>query len=83
MIAGGVEIVDFGKIRTDLECFQIIIKKLGSEVGKASALWEDEKYSELSAAIRVIADMSKNMIVAGDRCCASVDKFAQISEEQY
>lgn len=71
------------QIRTDLDRFQTMVKKLGSDVGRASVLWEDEKYAELSAAIRVIADMSKNLIVAGDRCCASVDKFAQISEEQY
>ncbi len=71
------------QIRTDLDRFQTMVKKLGSDVGQASVLWEDEKYAELSAAIRVIADMSKNLIVAGDRCCASVDKFAQISEEQY
>ena len=71
------------QIRTDLDRFQTMVKKLGSDVGQASVLWEDEKYAELSAAIRVIADMSKNLIVAGDQCCASVDKFAQISEEQY
>lgn len=71
------------QIRTDLDRFQTMVKKLGSDVGRASVLWEDEKYAELSAAIRVIADMSKNLIVAGDQCCASVDKFAQISEEQY
>lgn len=71
------------QIRTDLDRFQTMVRKLGSDVGQASVLWEDEKYAELSAAIRVIADMSKNLIVAGDQCCASVDRFAQISEEQY
>lgn len=72
-----------GKIRTDLDSFQIMVQKLGGEVGKASALWQDEKYSELSAAVRVIASNSRNVIVAGDRCCASIDRFAQISAEQY
>lgn len=72
-----------GEIRTDLDRFQTMVRKLGSEVGKASVLWEDEKYSELSAAVRVIADNSKNVIVAGERCCTSVDRFAQISAEQY
>lgn len=72
-----------GEIRADLECFQAMVQELGGEIGKASVLWEDEKYSELSAAVRMIANNSKNVIVTGERCCASVDRFAQISAEQY
>lgn len=74
--------MDSREIRSDLERFQVMVQRLGGEVGRASALWGDEKYAELSAALRVIADNSKSVIVAGEQCCSSIDRFAQISAEQ-
>lgn len=67
-------------IRLDLDRFETAARTLGSEVAGASALWTDEKYDELAAALRVIADGSRNVIVAGERCCHSVENFIRISE---
>ncbi len=72
-----------GLIRKDVDAFQSAVKKLGGEIGKASSLWSDAKFSELSAAVSIIANMSKDIIVTGDKCCSSIDKFAKISEERY
>lgn len=70
-------------IRKDVDEFQKAVQKLSSGIGKAALLWGDQKYSELSSAVRVIANMSKDVIVTGDRCCSAIDKFDQIASEQY
>lgn len=70
-------------INKNNEEFQNAVKKLGSDVNKAATLWNDEKFSELSAAISEVANMSRDVIVAGDRCCNSIDKFEKIASEKY
>ena len=70
-------------IKKNIDRFQNSVKKLGSDVNKATALWNDEKFSELSAAIGEIANMSRDVILAGDRCCNSIDKFEKIADEKY
>jgi len=66
-----------GLIRQDVDAFQLAVRKLSGEIGKASSLWS------LSAVISVIANISRDVIVTGDKCCSSIDKFAKISEERY
>jgi len=75
--------MDSGLIRQDVNAFQAAVKKLSGKVGSAGSLWSDAKFSELSSAVGVIANMSKDIMVAGDDCCASIDKFAKISAEEY
>ena len=70
-------------IRKDIDEFQKAVQKLSSGVGKAASLWGDRKYSELSAAVRTVANMSKDVIVSGDRCCSAIDKFNKIASEQF
>lgn len=70
-------------IRKDLDEFQKSVKKLSAGIGKAGSLWGDSKYSELSSAISVIANMSKSVIVSGDQCCSAIDKFDKIAAEKY
>lgn len=70
-------------IRKDVDEFQKAVQKLSSGIGKAASLWGDQKYSELSSAVRVVANMSKDVIVTGDRCCSAIDKFDKIASEQY
>lgn len=70
-------------IRKEMQIFQSSIKNLSAGIGRASSLWKDEKFSELSASIGEVASNSKNVIVAGDRCCSSVDKFNKIAAEKY
>ncbi len=70
-------------IRKEIQIFQSSIKNLSAGINRASSLWKDEKFSELSAFIGEVANNSKNVIVAGDRCCSSVDKFNKIAAEKY
>ncbi len=70
-------------IRKEMQIFQSSIKNLSAGIGRASSLWKDEKFSELSASIGEVANNSKNVMVASDRCCSSVDKFNKIAAEKY
>lgn len=70
-------------IRKEMQAFQSSVKKLSSSIGSASALWKDEKFSELSSSVSEIANQSKDVILAGDRCCSSIDKFNKIAAEKY
>lgn len=70
-------------IRKEMQIFQSSIKNLSAGISRASSLWKDAKFSELSAAIGEVANNSKNVMVAGDRCCSSVDKFNKIAAEKY
>ncbi len=70
-------------IRKEMQIFQSSIKNLSAGIGRASSLWKDGKFSELSASIGEVANNSKNVMVASDRCCSSVDKFNKIAAEKY
>lgn len=70
-------------IKKELEHFQSSLKKLSSGISNASSLWNDSKYSELSAAVSTIANDSKDFVMRGNVCCKSLDKFKKISEEKY
>lgn len=70
-------------IRKDLNEFQLALNKLRSGVSKASPLWKDQKYRELSESIRIFANSSKYVIESGDKCCKSLDRFLKIAEEEY
>lgn len=70
-------------IKKEMQLFQFSIKNLSTGISRAASLWKDEKFSELSASIGEVANNSKNVMVAGDRCCSSVDKFNKIAAEKY
>ena len=70
-------------IRKEIELFQSSVMKLSGEVGKAGMIWNDPKYSELSSSVSQIANESKDVILAGDRCCASIGKMEKIASEKY
>lgn len=70
-------------IQREMQVFQSSIRNLSAEISQASSLWKDEKFSELSASIGEVANNTKNVMVAGDRCCSSVGKFNKITEEKY
>lgn len=70
-------------IKKELQIFQTSVKKLSAGVGVASPLWKDEKFSELSSSVAEIANQSKEVMVTGNRCCSSIDKFEKIVSEQY
>ncbi|MCD8361692.1 MAG: hypothetical protein LUC98_01815 [Lachnospiraceae bacterium] len=70
-------------IRKDLDEFQASVKRLGSGVNRASVLWKDAKFQELSGAVRRIANMSRDVIVSGEECCRSIDRFESIAQEKY
>lgn len=70
-------------IRKELQIFQASVKKLSAGVGAASSLWKDGKFSELSSSVAEVANQSKDVMVAGDRCCSSIEKFEKIASEKY
>ena len=70
-------------VKKDIEEFQSFVKKLSVKIGKAGALWGDSEFSELSSSIREIANMSKDVIITGERCCSSIDKLDKIATEKY
>lgn len=70
-------------IKKEIEIFQSAVKKLSNSIGRASSLWKDDKFSELSSSVREIASQSKEIIVMGDRCCSSIAKFEKITSEKY
>lgn len=70
-------------IRKEMQAFQSSIKNLSAGISRASSLWKDKKFSELSASIGEVANNSKNVMVIGDRCCSSIDKFIRIATEKY
>lgn len=70
-------------IRREMQIFQSSIKNLSIGISRAASLWKDEKYSELSASIGEVAINSKDVMVAGDRCCSSIDRFYKIVAEKY
>lgn len=70
-------------IRKEMQIFQASIKNLSTGISRASSLWKDEKFSELSTSIGEVANNSKNVMVTGERCCSTVDKFNKIAAEKY
>ena len=70
-------------IKKEMQVFQSSVKQLSAGIGRASSLWMDAKFSELSASVGEIASQSKDVIVTGDRCCSSIDKFDKIAAEKY
>ena len=72
-----------GSVRQDVDKFQAAVKGLSGKIGAAGALWNDEKFAELNAAMRVIASMSRDIMMIGDKFYASIDRFDRISAEEY
>lgn len=70
-------------IRNELEVFQTAVQKLGTGVGKGNSLWQDEKFRDLSAGVSEIASLSRNVILAGEKCCTSIDRFEKVAAERY
>ncbi len=70
-------------IKTELQTFESAVKRLSTGIEKASALWGDAKYGELSSAISVVAGQSKDVLVTGEKCCTSIERFAKIAAERY
>lgn len=71
------------QIKRELESFQTSIQKLSLGIKTASSLWKDPKYSELSSEITQVANMSKTVLIAGDKSCEVINKFFKVAEEEY
>ena len=72
-----------GEIKKDLQLFQASIKQLSSSISSASSLWSDKKFAELSTAVSEVASQSRDVMVSGDRCCSSIDRFDKVAAERY
>ena len=71
------------QIKRDLDGFQSSVQKLGTGIKAASSLWKDPKYSELSSEITQIANLSRTVLVAGDKSCDVINKFFNVASEEY
>lgn len=74
--------MDSKSIRQEIQLFQTSVKKLSVEVGKVSSLWKDDKFNSLLSSVVEVANQSKNILLTGDRCCSSIDKFEKIASEK-
>lgn len=72
-----------GTIGSELDFFRSAVARLSASVGSASSLWRDEKFAELSASVREIASQSSDLMSAGERCSAAVNRFQAIAGERY
>lgn len=70
-------------IKQEIQAFEAAVKRLSAGIGQASVLWGDKKYSEISASVSEIANQAKEVLVSGDKCCSSIDKFMSIASERY
>lgn len=71
------------QIKRELAVFQSSVQKLGAGIKSASSLWKDPKYSELSSEITKIANLSRTVLVAGDKSCEVINKFFKVANEEY
>ena len=71
------------QIKRQLAVFQSSVQKLGAGIKSASSLWKDPKYSELSSEITQIANLSRTVLVAGDKSCEVINKFFKVANEEY
>lgn len=71
------------QIKHDLGDFQQSVQKLSAGIKATASLWRDPKYSELSAEITEIANHSRSVLVSGDKCCDSIEKFFKVADEEY
>lgn len=71
------------QIKKDINNFQMSVQKLGTGIKAASVLWQDPKYSELYSEMTQIANLSRTVLIAGDKSCESIDKFFKIASEEY
>ena len=70
-------------IKKEMQIFQFSVKRLSVGISRASSLWKDAKFSELSTSVGEIAIQSRDVLVAGERCCSAIDKFDKIAAEKY
>lgn len=71
------------QIKHDIGDFQQSVQKLSAGIKSAAAIWRDPKYAELSAEITEIANHSRSVLVSGDKCCGSIEKFFKVAAEEY
>lgn len=75
--------MDLTSMKKVMDMFQDAVKKLSTEIGKAALIWRDSKFSDLSASVSIIANMSKDVITTEECCSDSVNKFKKIADEKY
>ena len=62
--------------------FERIIRVLSGTVSKATPLWKDEKYTELTESVRRVALASVDLISNGRDCDREFELFWQIAREK-
>jgi len=75
--------METSNIKKNLQDFQAAVEKLSCVIGRASSLWSDAKFSELSSSVAHVATQSKDLMMSGNKCCFSIDRFDKITTEKY
>ena len=70
-------------LRRELLEFQAAVQKLSDGVGRASSIWRDEKYAELSGSVAQVAAQARDFMMLGDQLCNEIDRFDRIAAEKY
>lgn len=73
---------DISSLKQNTDAFQAAAKKLGDTLRKSQVEWNDAQYERVRDAVRTVASMSKQVIMAGNRCEAAVKRFNSIESEQ-
>ena len=70
-------------IQKEMEAFEASIRNLSDGVSRASNLWKDAKYGELSAAVGRVASQSRDVMLSAERSLKWISKFNEIAAERY
>ncbi len=60
----------------DIEDFRSYVKNLSEKINKANVEWKDEKFKQLYKSIQEIANDSKELINAGEKCKKAIKNFS-------
>ena len=67
----------------ELMAFELSVTKLGNAIKKASVLWQDENYRQLSDSVAQLGNKSRFVIETGRRSQRAVEEFERIANENY
>ena len=61
--------------------FEMAVNRLGNSVRKASVLWQDENYRQLSESVASLGNSSRMVVESGSRSRKAVEAFEKINSE--
>lgn len=74
--------VQTGPLKASIASFQASVKKLGDSVNKSQIQWNDPQFENMSAAIKSVASMSKQVLQSATKCLSAINRFINTESEQ-